>query len=177
MFSLDTLAEHSKEIQLSLIKNEIESLKMNIETKAAGEVVDELLYFLLNAMSLLFILDKEFRKNISGFRATYVICSEDKTIDVSAVFKEVTVLFRKQDGMEVKDTIDENPTTMVKFKDGKTMVRFLLAENPDVLAGMLNNQLSVSGNLNYLFKFVYMIKLIPDMIGLTDFQQFLKDYS
>jgi len=75
--------------------------------------------------------------------------------------------------MEVKDFIVENPTTTVIFKDGKAMADFLLAGNPDVIEGMLNNQLSVSGNLNYLFKFVYLLWLIPELLGINNFKEML----
>jgi hypothetical protein len=177
MSFLDTLQDQSEKIQLSLIKDKIESLKIDIENEVTGEVLDNLLYLLLNTMSLLFLINKDYRKNIKDFTATYVICSEDKKIDVSAIFKKIPAFFTKKDGMEVKDTIAENPTTTVMFKDGKAMANFLLAGNPDVIAGMLNNQLTVSGNVNYLFKFIYLLMLIPELLGINDFKQLLKHNS
>ena len=153
-------------IEISLAK-----LKEEIEAEIAGGVMDKLLFLLLNAMSLLFVINKEFRKNIKDFKGSYVIRSEDKTIDVSAVFKKVRVLLNEIDGMEVKDHAIENPTIQVTFKNGKAMADFLLSGKPDVIVGMLDNQLSVSGNLNYLFKFVYMVLLIPELLGIKDFQK------
>ena len=170
---LKSLEGLSEKLQKTLIQKELKRLKADIEAEVAGEALDKLLYLLLKAMGLLFIVNKEYRKNIKDFTATYVICSEDKKIDVSAIFKKSNGIFSKKDGMAVKDTIVENPTTTVTFRDGKAMAGFLLSGNPDVIAGMLDNQLSVSGNLNYLFKFVYLLWLIPELLGINDFKELL----
>lgn len=170
---IQRLGNHAQEMQLSLIEDRLKSLKTDIETNAAGEALDKLLVVLLNAMGLLFLSNKEYRKNIKDFTGSIAIRSEDKKIGVSAVFKKIPVFFTKKDGMEVKDTVVDNPTTTVTFKDGKAMAEFLLAGNPDVIVGMLNNQLSVSGNLNYLFKFVYLLWLIPEILGINEFKELL----
>ncbi|MBI9092547.1 MAG: hypothetical protein JEZ12_25305 [Desulfobacterium sp.] len=170
---LKSLEGHSKELQQTLIKNKLKALKTDIENEVAGEALDKLLFLLLKAMGLLFLVNREYRKNIKDFTATYVICSRDKKIDVSAIFKKIDLVVTQKDGMEVKDVIVENPTTTVTFKDGKAMTKFLLSGNPDVIAGMLDNQLSVSGNLNYLFKFVYLLWLIPELLGINDFKELL----
>jgi len=170
---MDTLEGHTEEMQLKLIKNQLKGLKVDIETAATGEVLDKLLFLLLKAMGLLFLTNKEYRKNIKDFTGSYVICSREKKIDVSAIFKKIPVFFTQKDGMEVRDTIVDDATTTVTFKDGKAMADFLLSGNTDVIAGMLNNQLSVSGNLNYLFKFVYLLWLIPELLGINDFKELL----
>ncbi len=170
----ENLEKRSNEIQLSLIENRIKALTTGIKTEAAGDVLDNLLYLLLNAMSLLFMVNDDYRKNIKDFSGTYVICSKDSMIDVSAKFKRIRVFGMEQDGMKVSDKVIDNATSTVTFKDGKAMADFLLSGNPDVFVGMLNNQLSVSGNLNYLFKFVYLLQLIPDMLGIDEFQKLLK---
>ncbi len=174
---LKSLEGYSEKLQKTMIKNRLKKLKAEIETEVAGEALDKLLFLLLKAMGLLFLVDKEYRKNIKDFNATYVICSRDKKIDVSAIFKKVHGLFSEKDGMEVRDVIVENPTTTVTFRDGKAMAEFLLSGNPDVIAGMLDNQLSVSGNLNYLFKFVYLLWLIPELLGINDFKERLSHQS
>lgn len=157
-------------------KNETElaEIKRQIENEIAGGALDKVLYLSLKAMSLLFWLNKDYRKNIKDFKGSYVIISQDGSIDVSAIFGKKRVLFTRIDSMTVKDSAIENPVSKVMFKDAKSMVQFLLSGDPDVLKGMLNNQLSVSGNLNYLFKFVYMLMLIPDVLGITGFKQMLQ---
>lgn len=174
---LEKLEGLSEEIQSAMIEKQLKTLKNEIENEITGEALDNLLYLLLKAMGLLFLINKDYRKNIKDFTASYVICSRDKKIDVSVVFKKINVLFTHQDGMEVKNTIVKNPTTTVTFKDGKAMVAFLLSGNTDVIAGMLNNQLSVSGNLNYIFKFVYLLWLIPELLGINDFKELLKAHA
>ncbi|CCK81411.1 MULTISPECIES: hypothetical protein [Desulfobacula] len=173
----DQLEGLSERMQKTLIANNLRTLKNDIENEVAGGALDNLLYLLLKAMSLLFVVNKDYRKNIKDFTASYAICSRDKKIDVSAVFKKVNVLFAQQDGMKAMDSLVENPTTTVTFKDGKAMADFLLSGNTDVIAGMLNNQLSVSGNLNYLFKFIYLLWLIPELLGINDFKELLKDHA
>jgi hypothetical protein len=170
---IKTLEGRSKEMQLSLIKDRLKNLRIDIENEAAGDALDKLLFLLLKAMGLLFLINKDYRKNIKDFTGSYVICSSDEKIDVSAVFKKIPVFFSQKDGMEVKDKKIENPTTTITFKDGRAMADFLLSGNTDVIAGMLNNQLSVSGNLNYLFKFVYLLWLIPELLGINDFKALL----
>lgn len=172
---LNTLETHSKEMQLALIKDKLKKVTLDIETEAAGKALDKVLFLLLNAMGLLFLVNKEYRKNIKDFTGTYVICTRDKKIDVSAIFKKIPVFFSQKDGMEVKDKVVDNATTTVTFKDPKAMGDFLLSGNTDVIAGMLDNQLSVSGNLNYLFKFVYLLWLIPELLGINDFKQLLSN--
>ncbi len=167
------LKDKSEEVQKALVETRLKELKTKIETHAAGEVLDKVLFGLLEAMGLLFLFNKEYRKNIKDFNASYVICSEDGKIDVTAVFKKVPFLLTRIDGMEVMDTAVPDPTTAVTFKDGKAMADFLLSGNTDVIEGLLDNQMSVSGNLNYLFKFIYLIWLIPELLGINDFKRLL----
>lgn len=170
---LSRLKDKPREVQKLLIEARIKELITQIETDAAGAVLDKLLYGLLEAMGLLFIFNGEYRKNIKDFNASCVIKSEDGKIDVSAVFKKTTFLFAQMDVMDVKNSAVPDPDMAVTFKDGKAMADFLLSGNTDVIEGMLDNQLSVSGNLNYLFKFVYLLWLIPELLGINEFKKLL----
>ncbi len=156
------------------IERRLQAIKTDMENQIAGGALDKLLYLSLNAMSLLFWVDKDFRRNIKDFKASYVIKSRDGTIDVSAVFGKRRILFTQMDAMTVKDSEVDDPVSKVIFQDAASMVKFLLSGNPDVLQGMLNNQLSVSGNLNYLFKFAYMLMSIPEVLGITGFKQMVQ---
>lgn len=167
------LKDKNEKMQQSLIEKRLKELKSQIEAYAAGEVLDKLLYVLLEAMALLFMFNKKYRKNIKNFKASCVIRSEDERIDVTAVFGKIPFLLTKIDGMDVKDTAIPNPTTAVTFKDGKVMAAFLLSGNTDIIEAMLDNKLSVSGNLNYLFKFIYLILQIPELLGINDFKTLL----
>jgi hypothetical protein len=173
----DRFNDMSEEVQRSLLEKRLKELKTQIETHAAGKMLDKMLEGLLEAMSLLFWCNKKYRKNIRDFKASYVIRSEDEKIGVTAVFKKIRfpLIAIERDGMEVKETAIDNPTTAVTFKDGKVMADFLLSGNTDVIEGMLDNKLSVSGNLNYLFKFIYLIWLIPELLGINDFKTLLSE--
>lgn len=49
------------------------------------------------------------------------------------------------------------------FKDGKALMDFLLAENPDILGAMLHQEVTPEGNLNYLYTFAYMARHLQRM--------------
>ena len=44
----------------------------------------------------------------------------------------------------------------VTFKNADALMRFLLAEKKDILQSLLNNEVQIAGNLNYLYKFGFM---------------------
>lgn len=168
---IDDLFQNAKRKK---IENELTHVKLAIENAIIEGALDKVLYLVLEGMSLLFLVDSNYRRNIKDFKGSYVIKCEDGKIDVSAVFGKKRLIFSKIDAMTVKDSDVENPISKVSFKNGKSMIEFLLSGDPDVLKGMLSNQLSVSGNLNYLFKFVYMLMLIPDILGINGFRKMIQ---
>jgi hypothetical protein len=169
---IDDLFQNAKRKK---IENELAHVKLEIENAITDGALDKVLYLVLEGMSLLFLVDRNYRRNIKDFKGSYVIKTEDGKTDVSAVFGKKRLIFSKIDAMTVKDSEVENPISKVSFKNGKSMIDFLLSGNPDVLKGMLSNQLSVSGNLNYLFKFVYMLMLIPDILGISGFRKMIQE--
>jgi hypothetical protein len=169
---IDELFENARRKKF---KNELADIKLEIENAIIEGALDKVLCLVLDGMSLLFLVDRDYRRNIKDFKGSYVIKCEDGNMDVSAVFGKKRLLFSKIDAMTVKDSEVENPISKVSFKNGKSMIDFLLSGNPDVLKGMLSNQLSVSGNLNYLFKFVYMLMLIPDILGINGFRKMVRE--
>lgn len=122
----------------------LEHLKENLEEAA----VEGLLVVLLNVMSLLFLLDKGYRRNIAGFKGRYNFCSADKGISASCAFTG-----RR---MKVSGALLRNPNVTVCFRDEEAVLSFLTGGDPDILNFMLENKLSYQGNLNYLMKFAYM---------------------
>lgn len=113
-----------------------------------SELVEEFLEVLLDLMKLAFFFDDDYRKNIEGFAGRYLFRSFDRSITVSAVFA--------QGRLEVDEDEIPDPHVQVIFKDGKALMDFLLAENPDILGAMLRQEVTPEGNLNYLYKFAYM---------------------
>jgi hypothetical protein len=115
-----------------------------------SEGAEEFLEVLLKLMGLVLRLDKDFRRNISNFNGRYLFRSQDRRITVAAVFK----------GNRLKvseDEIDDTHMTVV-FRNAKALMGFLLSPKPDILGSMLRQDVTIDGNLNYLYKFAYMAK-------------------
>jgi len=115
-----------------------------------SEGAEEFLELLLKAMGLVFLIDKDFRRNIENFNGRYLFCSKDRSITVAAIF---------EDGkLKVCEEAIENTNMTVTFKNAKALMGFLLSPKPDILGSMLRQDVAVDGNLNYLYKFAFMAK-------------------
>jgi len=115
-----------------------------LEDEAAETFLEVLLLF----MKLKFMFDPSYRKNIENFKGRYQFRSRDGGI---------TVLVELDNGkMDIKETLSEDVDVTVIFKDGRSLMNFLLSQNRDVLRGLLNNEINVNGNLNYIYKFAFM---------------------
>ncbi len=135
-----------KFIRKFFLDRAIKKLVENIESNA----LDLFLEGLLEGMRLFFLFDKDYRRNIEGFNAKYVFKSKDGNIAVSAIYEDSK--------MKVSSSIVSNPEVAITFKNSKVLKEFLLSENPDIIGGILNNNFTFDGNLNYLAKFAYMAK-------------------
>jgi len=115
-----------------------------LEDEAAETFLEVLLLF----MKLKFMFDPSYRKNIENFKGRYQFKSRDN---------KITVLVEFDNGkMDIKETLSEDVDVTVIFKDGRSLMNFLLSQNRDVLRGLLNNEINVNGNLNYIYKFAFM---------------------
>ena len=112
--------------------------------------MDIFLETLLTLMTLYFVLNKKFRRNIENFDASYVFKSRDGIISASAVFAGSR--------MKVSRKPAENANVVVIFKDGMALKNFLFSASPDIIAAILDSEVQYTGNLNYLSKFAYMSK-------------------
>ncbi|MBT9169120.1 MAG: hypothetical protein DDT19_02472 [Syntrophomonadaceae bacterium] len=113
-----------------------------------SEIAKEFLRLLLKLMSLALKGDEKFRRNIKGFRGRYQFRSVDNSVTVAAVFTGK--------GLEVKETLLPDADVSIIFKDSKSLMKYLLATDRDILRLLLNNKVVVKGNMNYMFKFEYM---------------------
>jgi hypothetical protein len=50
----------------------------------------------------------------------------------------------------------EKPDVTVTFRDQKTLLRFLFSPKIDILKPLLNQEVTIDGNLNYIYKLGYM---------------------
>lgn len=113
-----------------------------------SEAAEEFLELILNLMRLVFKLDKDFRRNITGFTGKYQFRSVDNSVTVAAVFNGKD--------MEVQEELIPDANVSIIFKDGQSIMNYLLATDRDILKLMLNNEVILKGNVNYMFKFGYM---------------------
>jgi hypothetical protein len=103
---------------------------------------------MLGLMRLAFKLDEDFRRNITGFEAVIQFRSPDNTIARAAIFNGRD--------MELKNGIVPGADIEVIFKDGRALLNYLLGPDRDILKMLLNNEVVLKGNVNYMMKFGYM---------------------
>jgi hypothetical protein len=58
--------------------------------------------------------------------------------------------------MRVREGDIDNPHMVVNFKNSHALMNFIFSPKPDVLGAMLNQDVVLDGNLNYLYKFAYL---------------------
>ncbi len=113
-----------------------------------SETAEEFLKLLLKLMSLSFKIDKNFRRNIAGFRGRYQFKSADNSVTVAATFDDKE--------LKVKEGLIADPDVSVIFKDGRSLVTYLLTTDRDILRLVLHNEVVLKGNMSYMMKFGYM---------------------
>jgi hypothetical protein len=121
-----------------------------------SEVAEEFLQTLLTLMQIVFAVNYDYRGNIKNFEGRYQFCSKDGEVTIAAVFHN-----NRMDVMEKK--IDKADIT-ITFRDGKTLLNFIISPRQDILGSMLRHDVVTEGNLNYLYKFGYMAKQLQLMM-------------
>lgn len=120
------------------------------------EMAEEFLETLLKLMQIVFVINHDFRLNIKDFDGRYQFCSEDGL--------KVAVVFHRG-RMEVKDDVMlDDPHVTITFRDGKTLMNFIISPRQDILGSMLRHDVRTDGNLNYLYKFGFMAKQLQLMM-------------
>jgi hypothetical protein len=115
-----------------------------------SEFAEEFLEALLTLMSLVFFLNKDFRRNIKNFNGRYLFKSRDNEITVAAVFRN--------NQMRVYEKAIDRTNVTVTFRNAKALMNYLLSPKPDILGSILRQDVVIDGNFNYLYKFAYMAK-------------------
>jgi hypothetical protein len=98
------------------------------------------------------IIGSNFRENIDGFEAKYQFRSKSG---------DINVLVKFLDGkMDWEESFSQDVNASLEFKDGRALVNYLfnylVLQDRDFLKSMTKNEIKVSGNLNYLYKFLFM---------------------
>lgn len=112
------------------------------------EFTDDILTLLLTGMSLMCALSSSYRKNIENFSGRYLFWSKDNAFSVAAIFHNGS--------MSIADGPVDSPDITIIFKNPEALRNFIFSPKPDILNAILRQDVSVDGNLNYLYKFAYM---------------------
>jgi len=129
-----------------------------LEAELAGTLTDKFVEALFLSMEVAFILMGDYRRrNLRGFRASYVLRTADHKVAASAVFSR-----RK---MKVKTYAVPAPTVTITFKDPAALRRFLFSEDQDILRALLANEVEVDGNLNCVYKLGFMARDLTRRLG------------
>lgn len=111
------------------------------------------LRFFLWILSKAFELSEDFRENIKDFHAKYVFKTESGFVSEMVTFKN--------GAMELQSwSPDDHPNVTVIFKNADALRHYLydlLTEKQDLLQLILDNEVQLDGNWNYVHKFLFMI--------------------
>ncbi|MDL1967387.1 MAG: hypothetical protein LWW97_02275 [Deltaproteobacteria bacterium] len=121
-----------------------------------SEIAEEFLEQLLRLMGLVFLLNKDFKRNIENFNGRYLFQSRDNKITMAAIFRD--------NRMKVYEKAIDRTNVTVNFKDAKALMDYLLSPKPDILGSILKQDVTIDGNLNYLYKFAYMARHLQLMV-------------
>jgi len=121
-----------------------------------SEVAEEFLQTLLTLMQIVFVVNHEYRRNIKNFDGRYQFCSKDGEVTIATVFHNGR--------MDVMEKMIDKPDITITFRDGKTLLNFIISPRQDILGSMLRHDVVTEGNLNYLYKFGFMAKQLQLMM-------------
>ena len=122
-----------------------------------GEVTEAFLGLLLTIMSCTLKLSRGYRANIKNFQGRYAFATADGTVENYVVFQD--------DRMKVHDRIQNGWDVSVTFKNAAALINFLFSRNQDIVGSILANDVTVDGNLNYLYKFGFMARDLLHRLG------------
>jgi hypothetical protein len=121
-----------------------------VEASIEHTMTKYLLTALLKKLSVAFSVNQAYRRNIVDFNAKYLFRTRDNLINITAVFGESK--------LTVHDEALADPHIAVTFRDAKTMRAYLSSLKPDILDSILKQDVTIEGNLNYLYKLTYMVR-------------------
>jgi len=126
-------------------RKERDELMRHVESGITGDG----LFLILRVMSMVFSLNRNFNKNIRNFDGRYIFNSSDGSFAVSIVLGNSK--------MSVYKKKIENPDVTITFKNAKALKNLALSPKPDIFQSVINQDISVNGNLNYLYRFASML--------------------
>ncbi|RJX26032.1 MAG: hypothetical protein C4531_16385 [Desulfurivibrio sp.] len=131
-------------------------LWQRLQNSFSSEVAEEFLQTLLTLMQFVFVVNADYRRNLKNFEGRYQFCSKDGEVTIAALFHD--------NRMEVMEKKIDKPDITITFRDGRTLLNFIIAPRQDILGSMLRHDVVTEGNLNYLYKFGFMAKQLQLMM-------------
>ncbi len=133
-------------------------VRMRLQRRMKNEVAEEFLELLLRLMSLTFLLNRKLRAYIEGFNGLIQFRSKDNKVRVLAEFKKGRLKVRE---LKPEDTLEATPNAEIVFKNAGAVMNFLLPKGGlegrrDVLRSLLNNEVTLVGNYNYIYRFGFL---------------------
>ncbi|MBU0961882.1 MAG: hypothetical protein KKD01_00455 [Proteobacteria bacterium] len=121
-----------------------------------SELAEEFLQSLLTLMQIVFVINHDYRRNLDKFNGRYQFRSVDGEVTIGVLFANSR--------MKVVEGMIDSPHITVTFRDGRTLMNFIISPRQDILGSMLKHDVKTEGNLNYLYKFGFMAKQLQLMI-------------
>jgi hypothetical protein len=134
-------------------------LSRRLKAELCTKVTDDFLELLLKGMELSFLLSRDYRRNIEGFAGRYLFRTADNKVAAAAIFKSGRMGVDKEviDSWEVRIT----------FRDSDALRAFMLSRDQDILDSVLANNVEVDGNMNYMYKFGFMVRELVHKLGIN----------
>ena len=133
-------------------------IRKDLVNQVKEDVTEEFLKILLQFLRFCCCVDDCLHRSIKDFNGRIEVRSEDKDIRVLAEFKNGQ-LFPKE--LEPNDELVPPANASIVFKDPEAVKNFLLPEGGlegrrDVLRSLLNNEIKLEGNFNYIYRFGFL---------------------
>ena len=138
---------------LQIWENAVKKFLDSLKAETAKTILEALFSIMRTRFQIdPLIIGSNFRENIEGFEAKYQFRSKSG---------DINVLLKFHDGdMDWKESPSQDVNASLEFKDGHALVNYLfnylVLQDRDFLKSMTKNEIKVSGNLNYLYKFLFM---------------------
>lgn len=132
----------------------------NLMEELKGKVTDDFLDLLLIGMDLTFYLSKSYRKNIENFKGFYLFETRKGGVRSGVTFEDGNMKVHLE-GMP-----DSDWDAKVTFEDPKSLWKYLLSKDQDILDSLLENTIRIEGNANLIFKFCFMVNDLKRRFGL-----------
>jgi hypothetical protein len=121
-----------------------------LDDKVWGDVTEGFLDALIEAMHFAVLLFPGFRRNLKGFRGKYLFTTLSGSVTETIGFEDGS-MWHGREGCDDWDV-------RVSFADSAALRAFLFSKDQDILQAMLANQVEVTGNVNYIYKFGFMAR-------------------